>query len=145
MDPRAKLIRFMELKAQYLSSAFGISPELYFKEEDRLAILSWDQDQAKKCWEAIAYHSRRYEGLGSDLCPFCLYHQPEPMELDCDACEYAKHHRACPETGSDWKQIISLMKEAGGAFAHYKLPPNEVYREILERISNEEKGGNEDE
>jgi len=145
MDAKTKLIRFMELKAQYLSSAFGISPEKYFREEDRKAILSWDQDRAQTCWEAIAFNAERYEGLGSDLCPFCIYHQLELLELDCDACEYAKHHGACPEFGSDWNQITSRMKLELGATAHYRAPSNEVYREILSRIFREEKGGQGDE
>lgn len=137
MDPRAKLIRFMEKKAEYLSEKFGIKPECYFNEEDRKAILSWDEADAEKVWEEIRHEitSLSERGLTSSACPFCVMCKFSEEELDCFSCGYSKTHGACLLEDSDWHQVLGRIGEVVGdrdGYRHY--PQNEDYRRWIEEI-----------
>lgn len=48
-----------------------------------------------------------YIPLRGDTCYFCIKCR-DVLDVNCDSCEYAKHHGNCAEKDSSWRKINSL-------------------------------------
>lgn len=135
MTYRERLILFMEKKARKIKKETGI--DYYFKEEDKKAILSWNEEKAKQAWNFIKkeVYEKKEAGLTARLCPFCVVHwgylDSKRKASPCDKCEYAKVHSACFYENSDYRKIFIATKEG-------RLFTNHWYKIIIAQIEKKD-------
>jgi ASC-1-like (ASCH) protein len=87
---------------------------------DNEAELTWSdiKNAIYKCFEC---------GLSCKICPFCRIYNI------CEGCEYAKHHKYCQNSESEFRKICNIIHEKSGMHIN-KILTNEKYREIIEYI-----------
>jgi hypothetical protein len=69
------LAQFMTNKAIRLNEVINIPEHLYFTDEDRDEILSWDRTKARQTWRRLKnnVYRRKASGINPNLCIFCVY------------------------------------------------------------------------
>lgn len=108
MTPQELLVAFMERKRLALINITGGSPEAcaYFTDKDAEAIKGWS---TLRCYNVIASIKNALPDvgfLGSDACPFCIYHA-----VNCSQCEYprSRGHIKCRPRSSAYSRIFNQV------------------------------------
>ncbi len=92
------LAQFMTIKAIRLNEVINVAEQLYFTDEDRDAILSWDRSKARQTWRRLKNNvfRRRASGINPALCTFCVYHNFRQFKRSaCKGCGYGTRHGLC--------------------------------------------------
>jgi len=121
MSYTEKLIAFMEgKKAEIIKVAGAEYGELYFTEEDAMALLSLSGRKAKEIYTYIQVKiAEGYIGLNQLLCPFCYI-----VDCGCSECSYGKTHGKCATEGSEYLRLFDIC-----------ATKNPEYQEKLDRLN----------
>ncbi len=120
MTSKEKLIKFMELKHDIFFKATGIQ---YFTERDKNLIKKWRDEDCDRIFDTIESNIlfTPANSIAGAVCPFCIFHRG-----DCNQCTYSR------------LDICITCYFYNTQYNLYELLSNKVYREILEKVNNED-------
>jgi Zn ribbon nucleic-acid-binding protein len=143
---REVLVEFMSSKGKWMQEYLNIDSTLYFTDEDKKEILSWDESEAKDIWLKIKknINKNKCSGLRYEFCPFCYASgykhnekNPGAENSACLHCSYGRRHGICTsrEPGvSQYQQILKIFKE--NRVNIYKTLSCDHYKRQVERLES---------
>jgi len=147
MNSKQKLIEFMKQKAQILYENNYDPDKEYFTEQDRRAILDWDNRECDVIWNLLSEKINEHEVEGHSIksCIFCIKYDigVVPWKIQaCNFCEYGKHHYICNKLNSTYQEIMKkeyYLTEINEGRPFSEILSNKVYIEIINKLENDQK------
>ncbi len=134
------LVQFMTIKAIRLNEVINVPEQLYFTDEDRDEILSWDRIRARHTWRRLKtnVYRRKASGINPAICTFCVYHNFRQFKrIACKSCDYGARHGLC---GSKSKpnDYATIMRAFGYAEENpLRFFTDSYYRRLIHLIEKD--------
>jgi hypothetical protein len=134
------LAQFMTNKAIRLNEVINIPEQLYFTDDDRDEILSWDRIKARQTWRRLKNNvfRRKASGINPNLCIFCVYHNFKHFKRSaCKGCGYGQRHGLC-DNRTRSNDYATIMRAFGYAEENpLRFFTDSYYRRLIAGIEKD--------